>query len=59
MRVELWNYGAWALSIVLLVWMLVDTFRVETSYEEDLLTSSLEGEIEKEIEGVHVREGAA
>ena len=49
--IEWVNYAAWALSAVFLVWMLVDAFRVETTYDRDLLVSSVEGEIEKEIQG--------
>lgn len=40
------EYSAWALSIALGLWMLVDMFRTDRSYSEDLLTSSREGEIE-------------
>jgi hypothetical protein len=43
------NYGAWALAILLLGWCVFDAFRVETTYDHDLLVSSVEGEIEKEI----------
>jgi hypothetical protein len=43
------NYAAWALSILFLGWTIVDAFRVETTYDHDLLVSSVEGEIEKEI----------
>lgn len=45
------NYAAWAISAILLAWMLIDAFRVETTYDRDLLVSSIEGEIEKEIQG--------
>jgi len=44
------NIGAWAISAVLLGWLLFDAFRIETSYDHDLLVSSVEGEIEKEIQ---------
>jgi hypothetical protein len=43
------NYLAWAVSAVLFIWMVVDAVRVETTYDRDLLVSSVEGEIEKEI----------
>ena len=43
------NYAAWAIAIVLLGWCIVDAFRIETTYDHDLLVSSVEGEIEKEI----------
>ena len=44
------NYAAWALAILLLGWCVVDAFRIETTYDHDLLVSSVEGEIEKEIQ---------
>ena len=44
------NYAAWAVSILLLGWLVVDAFRIETTYDHDLLVSSVEGEIEKEIQ---------
>ena len=46
---DLWNileYVAWALSAVFAILMLVDLFRVDSTYDNDLLTSSREGEIE-------------
>lgn len=46
---DLWTileYLAWALSAIFAVLMLVDLFRIDTTYENDLLTSSREGEIE-------------
>jgi hypothetical protein len=39
------NIG-WALSALLALWMLYDWFRTDTSYSEETLTSSREGEIE-------------
>ncbi len=45
------NYVAWAIGIALLVWLCYDAFRIETTYDADLLVSSVEGEIEKEILG--------
>ena len=44
------NYAAWAMAILLLGWCVVDAFRIETTYDHDLLVSSVEGEIEKEIQ---------
>ena len=44
-----WNvleYGAWAVSVLLLGWMLLDALQVNRDYDEDLLTSSCEGELE-------------
>lgn len=43
---QLLEYGAWGLSALLGLWMLIDLFRTDRSYSEDLLTSSQEGEIE-------------
>ena len=46
---ELWTileYAAWALSILFAALMLVDLARVDSTYDNDLLTSSREGEIE-------------
>ena len=39
------NIG-WAISAALALWMLYDWFRTDTSYSEEILTSSREGEIE-------------
>ena len=44
-----WNVlecGAWAVSVLLLGWMLLDAIQVNRDYDEDLLTSSREGELE-------------
>jgi len=46
---EVMNYVAWVVAIALLAWMVVDALRVEVTYDRDLLVSSVEGEIEKEI----------
>jgi hypothetical protein len=46
---DLWNYleyGAWALSIFFAGRMLYDLARVDSSYDNELLTSSREGELE-------------
>jgi hypothetical protein len=43
------NYVVWAIAIALLAWLVYDAFRVETTYDAELLVSSVEGEIEKEI----------
>ena len=46
---DFWNYleyAAWALSILFAGLMLYDLVRVDTTYDNDLLTSSREGEIE-------------
>jgi hypothetical protein len=39
------NIG-WALSAVLALWMLYDWYKTDSSYSEETLTSSREGEIE-------------
>ena len=39
------NIG-WALSAVLAIWMLYDWYKTDSTYSEDMLTSSREGEIE-------------
>ncbi|MHB9114032.1 MAG: hypothetical protein ACYC6T_05490 [Thermoleophilia bacterium] len=49
--VQLINYAVWAISIGILGWLLYDALRVETTYDRELLVSSVEGEIEKEILG--------
>ena len=43
------NYLTWGLSIALIAWMVIDTVKVETTYEQELLVRSVVGEIEKEI----------
>jgi hypothetical protein len=40
------SYLCWAVSAVLAAWMLYDWFKTDTSYSEETLTSSREGEIE-------------
>jgi hypothetical protein len=40
------SYLCWAGSIVLAAWMLLDWFKTDSAYGEDVLTSSREGEIE-------------
>ncbi len=49
--VQIANYAAWVVGGGLLLWMLIDALRVETTYDRSLLVSSVEGEIEKEILG--------
>lgn len=51
--VQLINYAVWAIAIGILAWVLIDALRVETTYDRELLVSSVEGEIEKEILGHH------
>lgn len=43
---QLLEYAAWALSAVLGLWMLFDMIKTNRTYDEDLLTSSKEGEID-------------
>ncbi|WP_024275664.1 MULTISPECIES: hypothetical protein [unclassified Hyphomicrobium] len=40
------EYAAWALSAILGLWMLFDMISTDRSYDEELLTSSREGEID-------------
>lgn len=51
MGVAALDYVAWAIGIALLAWLCYDAFRIETLYDAELLVSSVEGEIEKEILG--------
>ena len=44
------EYAAWAASAVLLLWMVLDAVRVGRDYDEDVLLSSREGEIELSTE---------
>ncbi|PLP55968.1 hypothetical protein CYK37_28020 [Mesorhizobium loti] len=49
----MWNileYAAWALSALFGALMLIDLLKVDTTYDNDLLTSSREGEIEATAE---------
>ena len=46
---DLWSYleyGAWGLSALFGLHMLVDWLRTDSTYSEDVLTSSREGELE-------------
>jgi hypothetical protein len=50
---DIWNileYVAWALSAIFAALMLYDMVKVDTTYDNDLLTSSREGEIEAAAE---------
>jgi hypothetical protein len=40
------SYACWAISAVLGVWMLYDWFKTDTTFSEEVLTSSREGELE-------------
>lgn len=55
---DLLEYAAWGISGVLLLWMLIDTIRVNNEYDEDLLMSSREGADELlEVHGVGLEGG--
>lgn len=46
---DMWNYaeyGAWGLSVLLGLWIVVDWLKTDSTYSEDVLTSSREGEVE-------------
>jgi hypothetical protein len=43
---QLLEYAAWGLSALLGLWMLIDLIRTDRTYNEELLNSSQEGEIE-------------
>jgi hypothetical protein len=45
MWMTLINAG-WAVSALLVLWMIYDWFKTDTTYSEETLTSSREGEIE-------------
>lgn len=50
---DIWTfleYAAWALSALFAVLIVVDWIHIDTTYSEDVLTSSREGEIEDMIE---------
>lgn len=53
---ETWNYIeylAWGVSVLLGLYMAVDWFKTDTTYSEDVLTSSREGELEAMTEESH------
>jgi hypothetical protein len=51
---EMINFLAWGVSLALVAWMAFDTYGVETTYDQELLVSSVEGEIEQESFGERV-----
>lgn len=51
------EYAAWAASAALLLWMLLDAARVGRDYDEDVLLSSREGEIELSPEEIAQQKG--
>ena len=40
------SYASWIVSAILVLWMLYDWFKIDTTYSEQVLTSSREGELE-------------
>ena len=46
---QLIEYAAWALSAILGLWMLFDMIKTNRAYDEDLLTSSREGDIDETL----------
>ncbi|TIP94568.1 MAG: hypothetical protein E5X58_06330 [Mesorhizobium sp.] len=40
------SYASGGISIVLALWMLYDWFKVDTTFSEEVLTSSREGDLE-------------
>lgn len=43
--VAVMNWGAWAISAVLALWMVFDLVKTDRSHDEDYLLSSAEGDI--------------
>ena len=46
---DIWNYmeyAAWILSVIFGIYIVADWFRIDTTYSEEVLTSSREGELE-------------
>ena len=46
---DFWNfmeYGAWALSIIFGLYIVIDWIRIDSTYSEEELMSSREGELE-------------
>jgi hypothetical protein len=43
--------AAWIVGVLLFGWMLLDAWRTNRTYNESLLVSSREGEIEKDLSG--------
>ncbi|MBS0565507.1 MAG: hypothetical protein JSR87_13890 [Proteobacteria bacterium] len=57
---DMWTYleyGAWALSAVLGLLMVADWLRTDSTYSEEVLTSSREGELEAMTEEHHLEGG--
>ncbi len=43
------EWGAYIISIVLILWMVIDMIRTNSAYSEDLLQSSREGDIDDKL----------
>ncbi len=46
---DIWNYieyGAWTLSALFGLLIVIDWIKIDTTYSEEMLTSSREGELE-------------
>ncbi|WP_284165201.1 hypothetical protein [Frigidibacter sp. SD6-1] len=50
---QILEYAAWGASALLGLYMLIDWMKVDSSYSEDVLTSSREGELEAMTEEQH------
>ena len=49
---DIWTlleYAAWGLSAIFGLYIIIDWFKTDTTYSEETLTSSREGEIEDEL----------
>ena len=46
---QMLEYAAWGISGLLGLWMLIDLFRTNSAYSDDVLMSSREGEIEDKL----------
>ena len=47
------EYGAWGLSALFGLLIVIDWIRIDTTYSEEILTSSREGELEALTEQQH------
>ncbi len=43
------EWAAYVISFVLILWMLIDMIRIDSTYSEEVLQSSREGEIEDKL----------
>lgn len=43
---QMLEYAAWGISALLGLWMLFDLIKTDSTYSEDILTSSREGDID-------------